>query len=193
MRHSDVLILDAGGIPHHWMDWEDAITLKAKGGIAWEYGQEDSEQYHGGTSRITGERSIIEVAPIIAVKGKFKYDRRTPPLTNANLFRRDLNICAYCGRWYQDSKLSRDHIIPQSRKGGVDTWMNTVTACKPCNWEKDDSTPEEAKMPLLYVPYVPSHEEKLILQNRKILACQHDFLAALLPEHSRVHQLAKLS
>lgn len=180
-----ILTLDSGGMPHRWTSWEDAVTLKCKGLVAWEYGQEDTSVYHGGTSRITGERSSVEVAPIIAIRGKFKYDRRTPPLTNKNLFRRDLNTCAYCGRIYPDHKLNRDHIIPVS-KGGPDTWMNCTTSCKVCNWEKDDRTPEQAGMELLYVPYVPSHEERLILSNRKILACQHEFLAAMLPEHSRV-------
>ena len=183
-----ILTLDSGGIPHHWTSWEEAVTLKYKGVIAWEYGQDDSETYHGGTSRMTGERTLMDVAPIIAVRGKFKYDRRTPPLTNQNLFRRDLNICAYCGRHFTENKLNRDHVIPVS-KGGPDTWMNCVTSCRACNWEKDDRTPEQAGIELLFVPYVPCHEEKLILQNRKILACQHEFLAAMLPEHSRVRDL----
>jgi len=183
-----ILTLDSGGMPHHWMKWEDAITLKYKGCIAWEYGQEDSDTFHGGHSRMTGERTIMEIAPIIAVKGHFKYDRRVPPLTNQNLFRRDLNICAYCGRHFTENKLNRDHVNPQS-KGGKDIWMNCVTTCRSCNWEKADKTLEQAGLELLYVPYIPTHEEKLILQNRKILACQHDFLATMLPEHSRVRDL----
>lgn len=180
-----ILTLDAGGLPHHWMSWQDAITLKVKGCIAWEYGQEDAETFHGGTSRISGLRTVVDVAPIIAVKGKFKYDRRTPALTNQNLFRRDKMTCAYCGHVHADNKLNRDHIHPTS-KGGPDTWMNVVTSCLRCNWLKADNTLEQAGMSLLYAPYVPSHEEKLILQNRKILACQMDFLSAMLPKHSRV-------
>jgi len=186
-----ILTLDSGGMPHRWATVENAIKLKYEGLIAWEYGQEEAEIHYGGTSRVTGERSTLEIAPIIAVKGKFHFERRTPPLTNKNLFRRDLNTCAYCGRIYADHKLNRDHILPQSRKG-PDTWMNCVTTCMPCNWEKDDNTPEEAGMELLYVPYVPSHEERLILQNRRILACQHEFLTAMLPEHSRVRDSSRL-
>ena len=192
LKKNDVLILDRGGIPHHWMKWDDAITLKFKGGIAWEFGQGDAETYKGGTSRITGERTVIEIAPIIAVHGKFKYDRRTPPLTNQNLFARDLHICAYCGRFHPDSKLNRDHVFPQS-KGGKDVWTNVVTSCKVCNWEKDDMTLEQAGLELLYIPYVPCHEEKLILQNRQILACQHEFLAAFLDDNSRVKDFSRLA
>lgn len=180
-----ILTLDSGGLPHHWMGWQDAVTLKVKDCIAWEYGQEDAETFHGGTSRISGLRTVVDVAPIIAVKGKFKYDRRTPSLTNQNLFRRDKMTCAYCGHIHTDAKLNRDHIIPSS-KGGADTWMNVVTSCLRCNWMKADRTPEQAGMQLLFTPYIPSHEEKLILQNRKILTCQMDFLVAMLPKHSRV-------
>lgn len=182
-----ILTLDSGGMPHRWSSMKRALKLKAEGLIAWEYGHDLVTTVHGGTSRLTGERSYLEVAPIIAVKGKFHYERRTPALTNSNLFRRDLNTCAYCGRRYADHKLNRDHIIPQSKPyNGPDTWMNCVTSCIVCNGEKANRTPEEADMQLLYVPYVPNFAEQLILSNRKILACQHEFLAAMLPEHSRV-------
>ncbi|MDO9612115.1 MAG: HNH endonuclease, partial [Serpentinimonas sp.] len=48
-------------------------------------------------------------------------------------------------------------------------------------------TPEQARMPLLYTPYVPSLWEDFILRNRRILADQMEFLAARLPRHSRLH------
>ena len=41
-------------------------------------------------------------------------------------------------------------------------------------------------MGLLYVPYAPSVHEGLILANRRILADQMEFLAALLPANSRL-------
>ncbi len=179
-----ILLLDNGGVPHSWTSWEDAICLKVKGAIAWEFG-DATKVYNGGISRLTGLRSQVEVAPIIALKGKFKHDYRTPPLTNDNLFQRDLNICAYCGRHYRTDKLSRDHIQPVS-KGGPNTWQNCVTACKSCNHEKADMTLEQAGMKLLYVPYVPSHVERLILSNRNIISDQMDFLKTMLPEHSRI-------
>jgi 5-methylcytosine-specific restriction endonuclease McrA len=87
-----------------------------------------------------------------------------------------------------EAKLSRDHIIPRSR-GGKDIWTNVVTACKACNCHKDNMTPQEADMPLLYVPYEPSHAESLILKNRRVLADQMEFLLAFVPSHSRLHKL----
>ena len=60
------------------------------------------------------------------------------------------------------------YILPMSR-GGRDTWMNVVTACRTCNQKKGSRTPEEAHMHLLYAPYVPNRAEYLILTNRRIL------------------------
>jgi hypothetical protein len=41
-------------------------------------------------------------------------------------------------------------------------------------------------MELLYLPYVPSHFENMILQNRNILADQMEYLIAGVPKHSRI-------
>ncbi len=65
--------------------------------------------------------------------------------------------------------------------------MNVVTACRPCNHRKSHRTPEQAHMPLLYTPYVPSLWEDFILRNRRILADQMEFLMAHLPKSSRLH------
>lgn len=182
-----ILTLDSQGQPKKWSTVEDAITLKVKGMINWELGNE--VKLHGGYSRISGNRSIVEVGTIISLKGNNKHKRITPNLNNKNLFRRDLNVCAYCGRLTLDSGLTRDHIIPKSR-GGRNIWTNCVSACRRCNLSKNDQTPEEAGLKLLYVPYVPSHAEELILNNRRILADQMEFLLGFISEHSRVHKLA---
>ena|ERR1035437_5621568 len=147
----------------------------------------DLNVYNGGISRISGERSHIDVAPILFLKEVLKYDARVPPLTNQNLFARDLYICGYCARPFPEAKLSRDHIHPVS-KGGKNTWTNCVTACKRCNHEKDDSMLIDTNLELVYVPYVPSHSERLIMQNRNVLVDQMDYLKAFLPEHSRILQ-----
>jgi 5-methylcytosine-specific restriction endonuclease McrA len=83
--------------------------------------------------------------------------------------------------------LSKDHIVPKSR-GGENSWMNVVTSCRDCNSTKGSKTLKEAKMELLYLPYVPSHYENMILQNRNILADQMEFLLAGVPKHSRILQ-----
>lgn len=186
-----ILICDIGGQPHHWATWQDGVVLKYKGLLSYELG--DPAVFHGGTSRMTGERTQIDIGQIVFLRESLKYDARIPPLTNQNLFARDLNICAYCARHFAEHKLSRDHINPVS-KGGPNTWMNSVTACKPCNHLKDDLPIGEAKdlegelMKLVYVPYIPSHVERLILQHRRILGDQMNYLKTMLPPHSRILQ-----
>lgn len=64
--------------------------------------------------------------------------------------------------------------------------MNLVTACR-CNGIKGNRTPEQAGMPLLYLPYVPSRFEDFLLQNRRIRADVHEWLASRLPKGSRLN------
>jgi 5-methylcytosine-specific restriction endonuclease McrA len=179
-----ILALNSGGQPHSWITWQDAVTLKCKDLISWEFGDEEF-MFHGGLSRMTGLRSQVEVASIVALKSKFHYEKRTPTLSNRNLFRRDLHVCGYCGHTFKEAVLTKDHIVPVS-KGGLTTWTNCVTACVSCNGRKDNMSLKEAGMELLYVPYTPDKAEALILQNRNILADQMKFLKDFLPKHSRV-------
>jgi 5-methylcytosine-specific restriction endonuclease McrA len=94
-------------------------------------------------------------------------------------------MCAYCGREYSFFRLTRDHVTPLSR-GGRDTWMNVVTACRQCNGQKRNRLPEESGMELLYAPYVPNKAEFLILTNRRILSDQTEFLRQHVASHSRL-------
>lgn len=181
-----VLTLNSGGVPIRWSTWQDAVVAHCKDSILWSLG--DQTVYHGGKSRMTGEISTVSVPSIIAIKGLSKVKYRTPPLTNRNLFGRDLHICGYCGEKFSHDHLTRDHIVPVS-KGGKNIWSNVITACKDCNGEKDDLLLEDWGKQLLYVPYTPDRCEYLILANRRILTDQMEFLAANLPKHSRMRQL----
>lgn len=53
---------------------------------------------------------------------------------------RDGDVCRYCG--VSDTPLTLDHVIPRSR-GGSDSPMNLVLACRPCNSSKGARTPAE--------------------------------------------------
>ena len=184
-----VLTLDTHGVPHRWITWQHACFYYAKDQVAWTLGEHAFTVY-GGTNRMTGERSEITASSIIAVKGKamaMKSFNQVPPLNNRELFHRDRQICAYCADLFPSTKLTRDHIKPFS-KGGRDSWMNVVTACRACNERKSDRTPEGAGMELVYLPYVPNRAEYLILTNRRILADQMQFLAQHVSVHSRLHQ-----
>lgn len=182
-----VLRLNEQGVPQQWATWQDAVIYKAKNLVVWETGEYDWTKY-GGTNRLTGLTSSITFSSIIAVKGLFQAKRTTPALNNENLFRRDLQLCAYCGKEYSYSYLTNDHIVPRSR-GGAHAWMNCVTSCRRCNNHKSDRLLSEVGMELLYVPYVPSPEEHLIMKNRVILADQMAFLKPMLPSHSRMHKI----
>jgi len=181
-----ILAIDVTGAPRGWITWKDAVASKASGRVDRELG-DFSFTFHGGRSRLTGERSTISVSSIVALRGRNPrgWTPQTPGLTNALLFQRDRYLCCYCGSQKRPELLTRDHIVPLSR-GGADTWKNVVTACKPCNQKKGAKTPERAGMLMLYVPYMPSMYEAMILRNRRILADQMDFLANLLPKGSRL-------
>jgi len=191
MKRPDILQLDVTGIPYQWITYENAATLYSKGRVAWTMGN-DGYRIHGGIQRITGNQSFMDLDSIIAVKEENAKKNRSylfkvPRPTAQILFRRDRNLCAYCGSVYKDNDLTRDHIIPQSKQG-EDSWMNLVTCCKACNHWKEDRTPEQAEMKLLYVPYIPCRAEWLILQNRKILVDQMEFLLTYVPKNSRLHE-----
>ena len=175
------LALDIAGVPAGWLHWQDAVYHIAAGDVLWSLGA-PTAVIHGGTTRC-GERSRIELPPILALRGvrAGRLLGRVPTLTSAALFARDQMLCLYCGTRHPRSALTRDHVRPVSR-GGLDVWENVVTACKRCNNRKADRTPDEAGMPLLAVPYAPNHAEGLILRNRRILADQMEFLLTRVPQ-----------
>lgn len=181
-----LLSLDAHGRVLDWMSWQDAACLYARGAVAWTMG-DPCLQVHGGTCRLTGSQSVIELHPIVAARGHARAHALdpTPALTNAALFARDAYLCLYCGNDFPRPQLTRDHVLPVS-KGGRDVWENVVAACFHCNSRKGNRTPQQAGMPLLAVPYRPSWVEHLILSNRNILADQMAFLKSQLPKNARM-------
>lgn len=184
-----ILKLDVGGLPVSWIPWQTAVTLYARERVRWETGEERFT-IHGGICARTGQPSTMQIGSIIAVADQSRrYEKGVPLLTNRTLFHRDHHLCLYCGNQYSHGQLTRDHIVPASR-GGATAWENCVTACRECNQRKDNRTPEEASMKLLAVPYTPNLAEYLILQNRKILADQMEFLLSYARKHSRFKKVA---
>ena len=183
----DVLRLDVSGRPQAWISPREAAILYASDAVAWTLGS-TLHVLRGGIQRVSGLQSRIEVHPIVAVRGAVpsRAWRQAPALSNYKLFNRDRQICAYCGGHFHVDALTREHITPVSR-GGLDSWMNCITACRACNGHKGNRLPEEAHMSLLYLPYVPSLHEDMILRGRRILADQMDFLLASVPRSSRLH------
>jgi 5-methylcytosine-specific restriction endonuclease McrA len=183
----EVLQLDISGRPQAWISAQEAAVNYATHSVAWSLGT-TLFVLRGGFQRCSGLQSRIEVPPIIAVKGcvPARAWRQEPALSNPKLFARDRGVCAYCGSKFHADDLTREHITPTSR-GGQDTWMNCITACRACNGHKGNRLPQEAGLSLLYLPYVPSLHEDMILRGRRILVDQMEFLLASVPRHSRLH------
>ena len=189
--HQQVLRTDVAGMPLEWIDYRDAVRLYHTEQVAYTCGV-PIFTVHGGISSLTGEQSCIEVNSIIATEGHTPgYDSNrhnyVPPLNNKTLFRRDANVCMYCGNHFMSRELTRDHIVPVSQ-GGKDVWQNVVAACRRCNNHKGGRTPDQAKMQLIAVPFVPTYAEYIYLKGRRILADQMDFLRAHFPRTSPLHQ-----
>jgi hypothetical protein len=186
-----ILSLDTAGNPHRWITYEDVAYYEAKDLVLWRQGM-DEYALHGGTNRITGQQSKMDINTIVAIRGQMMksehFDRyNNPPLTNKALFRRDDCLCAYCGNSFTGPALTRDHVIPTSR-GGKNEWSNVVSSCSSCNKLKDNYLLNEISMELLYVPYTPNRAEFLILMNRNILADQMEFLLKRVGKDSRLLQ-----
>jgi len=56
--------------------------------------------------------------------------------------------CFYCGELIPKNKITKDHLLPQSRGGGAHG--NLVKACKPCNGGKGSLTLEEYRLVIAY-------------------------------------------
>jgi len=95
---------------------------------------------------------------VLVTKGKaevlLKYIRFRTRLNKPNrsrIYKRDGYECVYCG---SKKNLTLDHVIPKSR-GGSNEWTNLVTCCSKCNRDKDNKTPDEAKMKMLKQAFEP--------------------------------------
>lgn len=182
-----ILVLDISGNPIEWASPAEAAHSYVTGRVAWDLGREEIV-LRGGHNR-DGLQSILAIKPVIAIAGSgamMSRAREAIPLGDDNraLFLRDRHMCAFCGEVFGHKDLSRDHVLARSR-GGQDTWMNCVTACRTCNQAKGSKLVEQFR-PLLYLPYVPCRSEHFILSGRSILADQMEYLAARLPNHSRI-------
>lgn len=187
MRAFWILKTDAGGRPVRWIDHQTAANYLLRDEVAWSAG-DVALVLRGGVSAVSGERSVLMIPAILAIRGERSqaYANHVPVLSNPNLFRRDRYLCAYCGDDFTRTQalLTRDHVVPVSR-GGRDVWTNVVTACRVCNEKKADYLLSECRMQSHYLPYEPSLAEGMILRNRRILADQMNYLVRQMPRSHR--------
>lgn len=184
-----ILQLDVHGRPQNWVTREVAASYYATNSVAWYVG-DICESLRGGMNSVTGRQSRIDLHPIIAVNGAAKVNLfdAAPSLTNQAIFMRDKWRCGYCYSYHENGKgLTRDHIHPRAR-GGEDTFLNTISACRTCNGFKACRRPEEAGMELLFAPYLPTIFESFLLKGRNVRGDVHDWLASRVGKHSRWYQ-----
>ena len=181
--NAKILRLNKAGIPVCWLTREETATLLVKDLVVWTLGDTVME-IRGGFNH-QGKQTVLKLPSIVACDGKVHTDNFNPPLENKFLFRRDKNICLYCGGEFGVPDLSRDHVKPISR-GGRDEWTNVVTSCRRCNNRKADRSPEQAHMELLAIPFVPNQYEFLYLSNHNVLADQMEFLSARFSRHIKL-------
>lgn len=190
-----VLRTDVAGMPLEWIDYREAARLYHSDQVAYSCGTE-LYRVHGGYSALTGRRSVVDVNSIIATYGSHKglaqqRDHYVPPLNNRTLFKRDANVCLYCGLQFPNQELTRDHITPISQRG-ADRWTNVATACRRCNNHKGGNTPEQANMQLIAVPFTPTYAEYIYLKGRRVLADQMAYLLAHFPRSSPLHRRVRI-
>ena len=185
MREAQILRLNMAGQPVEWLHWKQATCLYARELVSWDLGG-IVRRVKGGRSRRTGLPTYLDLPAIIACHGKIISPTQTSPaLTNAALFARDNYQCLYCGHYFSEAELSRDHVHPSSL-GGLDRWENVVCSCKKCNQRKGNHLLRDINMELLALPFRPNPAEYLALVNNdRIRPDQMEFLKPKFTRHMR--------
>jgi 5-methylcytosine-specific restriction endonuclease McrA len=142
------LVLNATFEPIKVVSWQRAMTL-------WAQAKVEIVEVHDREVRAVSFTfklpSVVRLLRFVRVRVRKDY----VPFTRANIYARDDYRCQYCGQVFTSEELTFDHVVP-SAQGGRKSWENIVTACVPCNREKDARTPAEAGMTLIRAPRKPA-------------------------------------
>lgn len=173
-----VLLLDMGYQPHRVISAKRAIALVFKDaadivdvevnpntGRAM-YGTHDIDSWED-LSRLRDEierddhtwiqrvRDDLVLPTVIRLKKPVKRSKKAIRFSRNNIYRRDGNVCQYCGDKHRKSELNIDHVVPKAQ-GGLSTWENTVVSCIHCNQKKGNRTPKQAGIKLIRDPQKPT-------------------------------------
>jgi len=142
LKHAEVILKEGGSFyTFGFEDWKDFSQISAQ--------DDDDDDV---VKTITYNLKIPRIILLII------YDRMPPrevKFTRRNIYKRDKNICQYCGKKFKTENLNIDHIIPLSR-GGKNTWSNVVCSCISCNLRKGNKTLSEVGMSLIRKPRKPT-------------------------------------
>ena len=105
-----ILRLNLAGQPINWLDWEAAVCMYASDLVVWSMG-DVVRNVRGGISRLSGQRSIVELPSIIACGGEqMARPRMSYPLTNPTQFcPRRPSVYVLRTAIYTDSAYPRSH------------------------------------------------------------------------------------
>lgn len=150
-----VLLLSSSFLPIKTIGWERAFYL-----LCLEKAEAISYYDDWSVKTISKDYSvpsILRLTSDIKIRAtKIKFSRK-------NIYRRDKNVCMYCGIKHPDGDLTLDHVIPRSL-GGKTTWTNIVSCCLKCNTKKANKTPQQANMKLLSKPIYPEMKHGSIIR-----------------------------
>ncbi len=137
-----VLVLNSTYEPINVCTTRRAIVLILKGVAR-------TEERHEGV--LHSSRAAVPMPSVIRLTDyvHIPYERKS--LSRKNILLRDHYTCQYCGKVFNPSDLTLDHVVPKSR-GGSSNWDNLVACCKRCNNRKGNALPEEAGMRLIKRP-----------------------------------------
>ncbi|MEO0321627.1 MAG: HNH endonuclease [Myxococcota bacterium] len=140
------LVLDQGYEPHQVVSWKRAIGLLYVGKA------DVLEEYDAVVRSVS---LAMPMPAVVRLKARAPQKAHRIRFSRRNVLLRDGHRCQYCGAQKPAKELTYDHVLPRS-KGGRTTWTNIVAACRPCNAQKGNRTPEQARMPLRRKPVKPS-------------------------------------
>lgn len=142
----DTLVLNKSYEPIRVVSWQEAQLM------IWNERAEVVEYYEHRTIRTIREELFMP--SIIRIMRINKAQRKSPRYSKHNLWIRDNAACQYCGTRVSKKEATLDHVVPVCQ-GGKTTWENIVIACLSCNHKKGGRSPEQARMPLIQIPYRP--------------------------------------
>lgn len=136
-------------------DWKDAICAAYTNKVIVE---ESYDEVVRSTSMEMRVPAVIRLRKYVRVV----YERVSfVSYTKRNVHLRDAYVCQYCSNRCKSDEATIDHIVPESR-GGVDSWENTVTCCKACNFLKDNMTLAQSGLKLIKTPTRPKGFKEIV-------------------------------
>jgi 5-methylcytosine-specific restriction endonuclease McrA len=139
------LVLTSWYMPVRIVTWQDAITDLVQGKV---------EPLVNYSEEIRSPSTVIRCPAVVRILRPTKGMKKGIKFSKQNVAARDGHRCQYCLVRLTLSQITYDHVFPRSR-GGETNWDNIVTACRPCNFKKEDKTPQEAGMKLHSIPRKP--------------------------------------